>query len=75
MILKPGDVVLFKDKLTTQVKAKLKEWHIPESTFNEYKGTYQIITNFYGDPTEKTVKIKNSPIFWPIQLLEEDNEL
>lgn len=75
MILKPGDVVLFKDKLTTQLKAKLKEWNILESTFNEYKGTYQIITKFYEDPTEETVKIENSPIFWPIQLLEEDNEL
>ena len=71
MILKPGDVVLFKDKLTTQLKAILKEWGILESTFNEYKGTYQIITNF----DEETVEIKNSPIFWPIQLLEEDNEL
>lgn len=70
MILNLGDVVLFKDKLTTQLKAILKEWCISESTFNEYKGTYQIITNF----DEETVKIKNSLFWWPIQLLEEDNE-
>lgn len=75
MILNPGDVVLFKDKLTTQLKAILKKWYISESTFNEYKGTYQIITNFYEDPTYSAVIIENSPIFWPIQLLEEDNEL
>lgn len=75
MILKPGDVVLFKDELTPQVEAKLKEWYIPKSKFNELKGTCQIVKDVYNRyPYEDTVTIKSSLYYWPIQLFEEDNE-
>lgn len=75
MILKPGDLVLFKSELTPQIKNKLEEWFISISTFNKYRSTCQIVREVFDRfPGEETIKIKNSSIYWPIQLFEEDNE-
>lgn len=75
MILKPGDIVRFKDKLTLPVALALNKAGISHATFITYKGTVVTITSItHYRSGEIAAYIRTTGFHWPFEVFEEDNE-
>lgn len=75
MILKPGDVVLFKTELTPQIVDALHDLGIAPRTFNIYKGTMAKVSSVFECLNgRQLVYIQENDFWWPSEVFEEDNE-
>lgn len=75
MILKPGDLVLFKSELTLQIPTTLYDLYITPEIFNKYKGTIAKVGSvIQGLNGRKFTFIPEHNYWWPSKVFEEDNE-